>query len=176
MSLEQLYFFAEIIAASGVVISLIYLGVQIKRSRIQSENEAMDSLTNARLSVLKALAEHEELSRIIPKGLGSVKLTPKEYFRFANYLYNAFSVLEMGFLKWKRKDVKVEIWKSWKESLEWWLKFPSVKTWWKKYHIGGFTDEFKVYVNSLIENVDTGDQKVINKEIEFMATVDNDSL
>lgn len=42
MTLEQIYLLAEIISAMAVVVSLIYLGVQVKHSRIQGQNQAFD--------------------------------------------------------------------------------------------------------------------------------------
>ena len=39
MNLEQLYFIAEITAAIAVIISIIYLAIQIRNTRIQNMKE-----------------------------------------------------------------------------------------------------------------------------------------
>jgi len=48
MNLDQIYIVSEIISALAVVISLIYLGVQVKHSRIQSKNQTFDLIATQR--------------------------------------------------------------------------------------------------------------------------------
>ena len=111
MSLEQIYFIAEIAASVAVVISLLYLSNQIKRSRIQAENDALDAITNSRADVIRMLFENPELAVIIPKAFASKeRLTPKEYYRFGCYLFTAFVAQETAFLKWKKGDISNEVW------------------------------------------------------------------
>ena len=174
MTLEQAYFFAEIIAATAVVGSLLYLGIQIKRSRIQSENEAMDMITNGRSDYLGILATNTELSFIIPKGLASrVKLTPNELFRFHGYLYTLFVGLEIAYIKWERKDINDELWKAWDEAIHWWLRFPSVRKWWQGNIIGGFTTGFKKYIQAMIAEIEMEPAEKFEKQIAFMAAAGN---
>jgi hypothetical protein len=160
---------AEIIAAIAVVISLLYLGVQIKRSRIQSENEAMDTLVNGRSNYLKILSEDTELSLLVAKGLSSkTKLTANEIFRFNNFLYVLFIGLETAFLKWKKHDVDTELWSAWDEVTHWWLRFPSVRFWWQHNIIGGYTQRFKTYLDGIMEEISREDPNLIEKQLVFM--------
>jgi len=169
MNLEQLSFLAEIIAAVAVVVSLLYLGIQIKRSRTQSENEAIDMLTNGRSAYIGLLAENTELSYIVPKGLASkTKLTANEYFRYHSYLYRLFVGLEIGFIKWKRKGINDELWGAWNEAIHWWLGFPSVQKWWKNNSIGGFTVDFNKYVQSTIEQKKGEPTEQLEKQMAFL--------
>jgi hypothetical protein len=176
MKLEDIYFFAQIVAGTAVVISLVYLGSQIKRSRIQAENDAIDSITTARAGILKILAENSELSFIIPKGLSSrSSLTPNEMFRFNSYLYVLFVMIEIGFIKWKRKDINNELWKAWDEAVNWWLRFPNVRLWWQHNMIGGFTGEFNEYVNKIIEGNGNENTEAFEKQLSFMEAAGNNS-
>ncbi len=169
MTLEQAYFLAEIMAAVAVVVSLLYLGIQIKRSRIQSENEAIDMLTNSRSNYIGLLAENTELSYIIPKGLASKKkLTANEYFRYHSYLYTLFVGLEIGYIKWKRKGINDEVWGAWDEAAYWWLGFPSVQKWWMDNSIGGFTVNFKKYAQSKIDLLKGEPNEELEKQLAFM--------
>ena len=45
MNLEQIYLVAEIIAAFAVVISLLYLGKQLKSTRVHAQNQANNLIT-----------------------------------------------------------------------------------------------------------------------------------
>ena len=81
--IEQVYFIAEIIAAIAVVLSLLYLGLQIKNSRIQSQNDFVDLITRHRGDHIKLLTGDGELPCILAKGFAAKrKLHPNEYLRF----------------------------------------------------------------------------------------------
>jgi hypothetical protein len=169
MGLEEVYFFAEIISAAAVVGSLLYLGIQIRQSRIQSENEAMDVITSKRSDFIALIAKDEEMSLIVARGLASRnKLTSNQYFRFTSYLFTVFVGLEIGFMKWKRKEVNHEMWRAWEEVIEWWLSFPSVQRWWKGNVMNGFTHAFNQYVQHTIDELPTEPTLEFEKMIDFM--------
>jgi len=169
MTLEQFYFIAEIIAALAIIVSLIYLAIQIKQSRIQSKKDAIDVITIRRSGILGILSENTELSYIIPKGLSSSsKLSENEYFRYHSYLYTLFVAIEMAFIKWSNKDLDDNIWKAWDEVIHWWLRFPSVQLWWSRNIIGGFTADFNNYVNDIISELTENPTSDFEKQIEFM--------
>ncbi len=169
MNLEQAYFLAEILSAAAVVISLLYLGLQIKRSRIQSENEAMELITGRRADYIQLLATNADLSFIIPKGLVSrTKLSPNEYFRFSSYQYTVFIGLEVAFIKWKRRDIDGQIWKAWDEALHWWLSFPGVRNWFQGNVVNGFTAEFNQYAQKVIAKLENQPLPDFEQLITFM--------
>lgn len=177
MTLEEVYLYAEIISAAAVVASLIYLGIQIRQSRIQSENEAMDLITNRRSDFIEIIARDAELSYIIAQGLASSKkLTPNEYFRFTSYLFTVFVGLELGFDKWNRNRVNKEMWKAWEEVIHWWLKFPSVQYWWRSNVINGYTATFNKYVLKTIEELQNEPEPELDKMIGFMERAGNKSI
>ena len=62
MNLEQLYFIAEITAAIAVIISIIYLGVQIRNTRIQNKKEMHLDMSKFRSDLTLKLASYKELS------------------------------------------------------------------------------------------------------------------
>jgi hypothetical protein len=177
MTLEETYLYAEIISAAAVVASLIYLGIQIKQSRIQSENEAMDLITSRRSDFIEIIATDSELSYIIAKGLSSRKnLTPNEYFRFISYLYTVFVGLELGFDKWNRNRVNKEMWKAWEEVIHWWLQFPSVQYWWKSNVLNGYTSTFNKYVLKTIAELKEEPTAEFDKLIAFLEKAGNKSI
>lgn len=174
MNQETLFFIGYMAAASAIAASLTYVGVQLRRNRLRAENEAMDAITNARARFTQILSEHNELSVIIPKGLSSkARMHPNEYFRFHSYLYVLFVELELGFIKWKRKDISDDLWRGWDEGIHWWLKFPNVQKWWKTNVVGGFTDEFRAYINAIIENTRSKGSEEFEKELLFLELAGN---
>ena len=169
MTLEQVYFIAEIIAAIAVVLSLLYLGLQIKNSRIRSQNDSVDLITKQRGDHIKLLAGDSELSRILAKGFAAKrKLHPNDRLRFSSYIYYVFVNYELAFRKWKRNEIDDKLWTAIDEGMHWWLTSPGVRKWWEKSMIGGYTEEFKIYINQKIESINNEDLSFYEKQIVFM--------
>ena len=166
------YFIAEIISAIAVVTSLVHLGIQIRQTRIQSIKESMDKITKERADFIKLLATDSELSQIIATGLASAsKLKAKEYFRFTSYLYYLFVQLELGFRKWKRGHVEDDLWNAWNEGVRWWIRCPGTRSWWENNPAGGFTSDFKEYINQLKESVIEESPEIFSKQLDFLEKI-----
>lgn len=169
MALEQIYFLAEIAAAISVVLSLLYLSIQLRNSRRQSINEFNYIISKERADFLKILASDRELSLIIPLGLvGKLNGKENDYFRFSSYLYHLFVHLELGYRKGKVREIDSELWDCWKEASEWWFRCPGVQLWWQHNLVGGFTKEFKLHVDNTIESVNKEDPNIFNSQLEFL--------
>ena len=169
MILEQVHLIAEIIAAIAVIASLLYLGIQIRNSRIQVQNDSIDLITKERGEITRILAEDSEMSRIIAKSLaGKRKLHPNEHFRFSGYMYYAFINFELGFRKWKKKELDHVLWLAYEEAIRWWLYSPGTQKWWKNNLVPGYTKDFNTYVNNLIETINSEDLSIYEKQIDFM--------
>jgi hypothetical protein len=151
MRSDLTFFITQTIGAFAVIISLINLGIQIRKSRKQSIRESMDLITKERGEFIKILATDGDLAELMTKGLmKDEEMNDIEQFRFASYLYHLFVHLELGYRKWARGNIDDELWVSWVVAIQWWLKKPKVVQWWKYNDIGGFTDSFKKFVNKQI--------------------------
>ena len=155
MRTDLAFFVTQIIGGVAVIISLISLGIQIRKSRKQSIRESMDLITKERGEFIKVLATDGDLAEIMTKGLMKDEdMNDVERFRFASYLYHLFVHLELGYRKWARGNIDDELWVSWVEAIQWWLKKPKVVQWWKYNDIGGFTESFAQFVDKLIFELD----------------------
>ena len=145
------FFITQIIGAIAIIISLVNLGIEIRKSRKQSIRESMDLITKERGDFIKVLATDEDLAEIMTKGLMKDEdMNDLERFRFASYLYHLFVHWELAYRKWVRGNIDDELWTSFVEAIQWWLKKPKVVQWWRYNDIGGFTVSFEKFVNSLI--------------------------
>ena len=161
MRSDLAFFVTQIIGAFAVIISLISLGIQIRKSRKQSIRESMDLITKERGEFIKVLATDEDLAKIMAKGLMKDEdLKDIERFRFASYLYHLFIHWELAYRKSVRGNLDDELWTSFVEAIQWWLKKPKVVAWWKYNDIGGFTESFKQFVDKLIFEL----EKKMNEE------------
>ena len=112
--LESLANLGEIIGAIAVVVSLIYLAVQVRQNtqaqRTENFSRALD-----RVAALQAtLSQDPESSVIFSKGvLDSSELTPKERLQFTWAMYELFGAFEFMFLASKADAIPEEIWRRW---------------------------------------------------------------
>ena len=171
MQLEQLYFIAEIVAALAVVISLIYLALQVKQARIQNKTNAMDLIAKQRADFVEVLATNKELCYIISKGLTGQKLSNLDYNRFNYYLYSLCVNFEIAYIKHLNNDITDEAWDAWNEGCNGWFMFPGFQKWWANNHVGGFTKSFKAHVDKCITSCRKNPNKYQQRILDFLSSI-----
>lgn len=170
MNLEQLYFIAEIVAALAVIISIVYLGLQIKMTRIQNKKEIHLGMSTVRSEITFNLASDKELSYLVAQGLsGKHKMTANEYFRFSNFAFSYFVAYEVAYHRSLSKDIDQDMAEGMKDSIHWWLSFPGVQMFWRNNVAFGFSKKFKVFVNQTIETINSKPlDQIYQNQIKFM--------
>jgi hypothetical protein len=87
MTLEQIFYLAQIVAAVGVILSLGFIGVQIKANTAALERSEHNS-TMAQWTVIRmAVVEHREIAQLMTAGLqGEVALDAADQLRLEQFL------------------------------------------------------------------------------------------
>ena len=87
MTLEQIFFLAQIVAAVGVIVSLGFIGVQIKANTAALERGEHNS-TMAQWTVIRmAVVEHRDIAELMTAGLhGEVPLDAADQLRLEQFL------------------------------------------------------------------------------------------
>jgi hypothetical protein len=166
--LQSLANIGEIIGAVGVVLSLIYLAVQVRQNtqaqRTENYSRALDRLA----AMQSMLSQNDEISLIFSKGaLDTSKLTAQERMRFTWAMYEAFGAFEFMFHASKTDEIPEEVWRRWSSAVAWWLTFPGVQAWWTSKPLP-FTDSFTSFVQSLLEDNPTDPEPTRHYQ-EFIA-------
>ena len=152
MSLQALANLAEILGGLAVVISLVYLAIQVRQGtraqRTENYARALD-----RLATMQALLSHDgELSRVFSRGVvDPSSLTPAQRTQLTWALYEAFGAFEFMFHASRNDAIPDEVWKRWSEATAWWLMFPGAclvecqagSVHGKLHHFRGFPDHGK---------------------------------
>ena len=87
---------AEIISAAAVVISLIYVGLEIRRSTLESEADIQAELLSYTVQRRYSVIESNDLSSLLVKGYSDpAQLSPDEMLRFQSYI-------ELFYVAWER--------------------------------------------------------------------------
>jgi len=151
MALEQIYFFAQIIASIAVVVSLIFVGLQLRHNAEQMRIAASTGYYEIYREHM-AGALNAEWAGIFIKGFEDFEsLTPVECTRlFANYavITRGYQVLHY---QAKKKVFDDELWENTQNHLADLLVSQAYQHYWatRKHH---FNSSFQGFVDDLIAN------------------------
>ena len=156
--LESLANLGEVIGAIAVVVSLIYLAIQVRQSTHAQRTENFSRALDRVAAMQAALSQDSETSAIFSRGVADPsKLTPKERTQFTWAMYELFGAFEFMFLASKTNSIPEEVWERWSAAVGFWLSFSGVQAWWGARPIP-FTNSFTSYIDALLEDnpADTG--------------------
>ncbi len=167
MTLESLANLSEFIGAIAVVISLIYLALQVRQNTAAQRMETYAQAVQ-RIGMLQTeVSKDHELLRAWSKGLMDPdSLTPNQRMQLNWTLYAAFGDMEFLFIAAKRNALPDEVWERWQKTLAWWIAFPGVRAWWVAL-AAPFTAEFSRFVDAEVAN-STADMPAILRFNDFI--------
>jgi hypothetical protein len=131
MSLADFGSLAQIAGAIAVVISIGYLGVQIRRNTRALRLSAHQAATEAHSQYLGAVAQDENLARILRSAQsGTSNLTEDERFRLDMLLFQVFNHFENDFYHRREGVLPAPLAERFSKVLASWLAQPGVQEWW----------------------------------------------
>lgn len=149
-NLESLANLGEIVGAVAVVVSLIYLAIQVRQNTRAQQTENFSRALDRVAAMQSALSQDSETAVVVSKGVSDPQtLTPTQRIQFTWAMYELFGAFEFMFLASKDDSIPDEIWDRWSAAVAWWLTFPGVQTWWDARPIP-FGESFTTYVASLL--------------------------
>jgi len=152
MTLEDFYFVSQIVAALGIMLSLIFVGIQMRQSteqakrveaatRVAAMREAHGNLANWYMHT----SQHQHLTSLIGKALNEFDTLSDD--EMAQYITSGMALLsyaQNAFYEWHSGDLPDEQWKSWHAALQFLATPGGQKLWAMRRH--GFADLFTDYV------------------------------
>ena len=131
-TLQVIGIIAETIAAVGVVISLVYLGVQIRQNtnavRAATYEDVADNIREFNMFV----SQNSDLAGIYLRGLADPdQLTPVERLQFDNYLGTMFAQFDTVVELFKRRIITRKIMDPYTKFVIFQLEKPGVATYWR---------------------------------------------
>jgi hypothetical protein len=150
VNLQVLANIGEFIGGIGVILSLVYVALQV-RSNTRSQRNDIEARALERLaSMQRELACNEDLNRIFMLCLldtRSVKTADR--VRYTWYMTELFSAMEFLLQQYRQGNFDSANFQRWESTLRWWLTFPGIIDWWNC-KPAPFTPEFEKYVDRLI--------------------------
>ena len=140
----------EIIGALAVVISVVYLAVQIRRQTDQARLGATRDIADQRNDLISLVIEDSEVAQIYIKAVQDYDTLPNDERIRASFLFQQFMRLaEQQHLHVKQGHIDPAYFDSMDRTYLEWLTFPGTQQWWsgsKEF----FEPEFRARIDMLI--------------------------
>lgn len=131
MDLRTLADVGEFLGGLGVIVSLVYLAVQVRASTTSQRSENYARSLERMAAMQSRLAMDTAFTRTYNRGLvDPERLTSTERIQFTWLLTELFGNLEFMFFQFEHGNIPSDLWLRWEETLKWWLTFPGVQAWW----------------------------------------------
>lgn len=173
MSLESMSQLGEFMGGFGVIISLIYLAIQV-RGNTSSQRADMTARILERLAAQQHTYGFDvDANKFFMRAISDPEsLTIEERSRFLWIMTEFLSSMEFLMQQYKAGNVEEDTWFRWSKTLDWWLTFPGIRASW----IGRatpYTEKFTAYIEDRLVNGDGAFNKENNRQYMMTGMIAN---
>lgn len=131
MNLEDLYFVSQIIAAVGLVVSLIFVGVQVRHNTMSTQTSRHQAIVQAITDWSRDVALNVDACILLGKGSATFELLePVERLQFALLHVALFRNYENIFYQHQQRAIDDHVWEGWSYRMRATFALPGVRAWW----------------------------------------------
>ncbi len=139
MTLEDFYFISQIAAAVGIMLSLIFVGLQVRQANEQARKaeaarraDATQAVHDNFANMYLTFGSNLEVADAATKGLKEPDaLTDGENMVLLSGLMAGMSYTQSAYFKWQEGDLSDELWRAWQNSQVSYLTTPGGKRFWE---------------------------------------------
>ena len=118
MNIESMANYADVIGGAAVIVSLIYVGIQIRRNAKSGQSQANQSAHESLASVSLEVSKDPEFSNFVRRGLIEFdELSEDERFRIVMLMTTTFRRYENIFYQYKRGFLEEGLWAGYEQSI-----------------------------------------------------------
>lgn len=152
MNWEALAAIADTIGTAVVVISLIYLSIQVHRQTVETKLATGNELANQLNYVYANLSDNAELADLFYQGINDFhSLSPGRKIQLSTYFSRLLRVMEGMFYQQRHGRVEATVWSGLDRAIQDFCRYPGIKSWWEtRKH--WFSDEFVAYLSIYISS------------------------
>jgi len=150
LTLSDLAQLAEILAGIAVVLSLIYVGMQVRQNTQAIEIAAAQQSHDAYRQVQVAIMEEPMMAAALEKAFSNQPLDAIEAFQVDTYVHFIFSNWELAYLNHKKELLDNEIWEGWERYYIWLMSYEFFNKAWLENPVNGYTRSFTDYINGTV--------------------------
>ena len=131
MSLNELGNIGEIVSSIGVVISLIYLAIQVKKNTETERTTTYQSVVSDFGALNRTMSSTPELSYLYVNAMENFgELDPDEKARISQLFFATFHFFENMFYQHLKGYLEDDVWRGWKRLMLTYYSRPGFRSWW----------------------------------------------
>jgi hypothetical protein len=150
MNMETVNVWAQLIASLGVIVSLFYLGAQVRQNTRSARAVVVDSLARSMHELAFEIAKNDELLKLAISFQDWNNATELERARYASFILGYFKLFENAWFQMRKGTLERDQWEGYDAFLRSVWVHPTVKTWWSMRRTF-FAPGFREYVESCKE-------------------------
>ena len=117
MTLNELGSLGEFISGLAVVVTLIYLALQIRHNTRAVRSSMHQDMVESTLRIAESMSDNPDVGRIVLKANEDYDgLTKEEFVRFEAYAERVFGNFESVFYSYRNSMIEQDLWESWEAS------------------------------------------------------------
>ena len=158
MTLSDLGDLGDFLGGIGVIVTLVYLAIQIRRNTYAVRSASLDSAYAAHMEFQRTVWSDSELNKLWFDGLlGKRELSDTERERFLFMVISCARLWEGAYFKVNEGSLESKAWIGLNEELAGVFAFPGVQPYWTDVVRGICAEEFVEFVESaVIERASSG--------------------
>jgi hypothetical protein len=131
MTLDQLGSISEIIGGLGVIISLVYLALQIRKNTEAERTATYQAIVSDFGALNNTMASSPELSHLFVQAMEDYhQLSSNEKARISQLFFQCFRYFENMFYQHRKGYLDEEVWAGWKRLMLTYYSRPGFQAWW----------------------------------------------
>jgi hypothetical protein len=150
MNWEMLSAIGQVVAAVGVILSLIYLAIQIREQNKERRRAGINLLTAQWSDLVRTAQENREFAVMFLRGMQSFQsLDAADKLRISAFFTRYTRNCEGMFIYYRDGALEEALWDEVERTMNDYFAYPGVKEWWatRKHWL---TDEFRAVVEAII--------------------------
>ncbi len=152
MTLEQYYYIAELVAAVALIISLIYVGIQVKLSTKATQAATAQSYVDTMNGYVGLINSSRNLAKVLHNGANGLdNLQGEEVIQFYAFHDQCFITFEAFYFEWKHGLLAQQLWDTYRHVIISLLMQSGQREYWQN-RKHWYDDEFQRYVEELLES------------------------
>ena len=152
MNWEAIGAIAELIGGVAVLVTLVYLSIQVKQNSQMQRQQNITEQTNRCINSGQRLASDPEFADIYRRSINNTQLTPTEFSRLSGFLFAVLTDFEEMYYNHKAGQQTEFRWENLDKHVYFHIK-PGTKgnQWWHRLKEHFYTKEFIHHVDRLLE-------------------------
>ena len=131
MSIMELGALGEFVGAIGVILTLVYLAIQIRQNTRGIRASTVQAIQSAMNDAHSSVRNDLDSARVFRIGLAAQDLTVDELVQFRMLMYSVFAQFESIFFQKQQGTLDQEIFERHCQAMDFYLSTPGGRAWWR---------------------------------------------